>query len=311
MVNKKKKSNNDNKKKKSNNNKKKKSNDNKKKKSDNNKKKKSDNNKKKKSDNNKKKKSNNNRELLNRTHNIREIDESQIEKTIIKNVIKGGLCSKYKNDACNKISIKMDPIAPLGDFLNFILNMVQNGPLRFLTDGFAFIIKEWNTGLTHLSTTIERLIILIIFTINGYTNTLNFMLDEVKLILRILVVILTNGNPFIIVTIYLMPVINELLSFIMDSGTVDVITSLFTFNFTPLYHLIKAFLHLLIGKTVKTKCNLDDYGNNKSYMNSECYEFVVPKCKVNIKTLFYITLIIIILIYISSWISFLKLFYPD
>tara|TARA_B110001452_G_scaffold267164_2_gene276024 strand:+ start:495 stop:1403 length:909 start_codon:yes stop_codon:yes gene_type:complete len=260
---------------------------------------------------NNKKKSNKKRVLLNKTHNINEIDESHIEKTIIKNVIKGGFCSKYKNDACNKISIKMDPIAPIGDFLNFILNIVQDGPLRFLTDGFAFIIKEWNIGLTHLSTTIERFIILIIFTINGYTNTLNFMLDEVKLILRILVVILTNGNPFIIITIYLMPVINELLSFVMDSGTLDVVTSLFTFNFTPLYHLMKAFLHLLIGKTVKNKCNLEDYGNNKSYMNSECYEFVVPKCKLNIKTLFYFTFIITILIYISSWISFFKLFYPD
>jgi len=292
-------------------------NNNKKKKSglNNNKKKKSglNNNKKKKSglNNNKKKKSNKNRELLNKIKNIHEIDESKIEKTIIKNVIKGGFCSKYKNDACNKISIKMDPIAPIADFLNFILNIVQDGPLKFLTDGFAFIIKEWNTGLTHLSTTIERLILLIIFTINGYTNTLNFMLDEVKLILRILVVILTNGNPFILVTIYLMPVVNELLSFIMDSATLDVITSLFTFNFTPLYNLIKAFLHLLIGKTVKGNCNVEDYGNNKSYMNSECYEFIVPKCKVNIKTLFYITFIIIILIYISSWISFFKLFYPD
>ena len=248
---------------------------------------------------------------LNEMENINEINEKYIEKTIIKNVIKGGFCSKYKNNACNKISIKIDPIAPIADFLNFILNIVQDGPLRFLTDGFAFMIKEWNQGITYLSTTIERFIILIIFTINGYTNTLNFMLDDVKLILRILVAILTNGNPFILVTIYLMPIINELLSFFADSGTIDVISSLFTFNFTPIYNLIKAFLHLLLGKTVKSKCNLEDYGNNKSYMNSECYEFVVPKCKLNLKTLFYITFILIISIYISSWISFLKLFYPD
>ena len=260
-----------------------------------------------------KKKNNTNKKIikLNEMENINEINESKIEKTIIKNVIKGGFCSKYKNNACNKISIKIDPIAPIGDFLNFILNIVQDGPLRFLTDGFAFIIKEWNDGITYLSTTIERFILLIIFTINGYTNTLNFMLDEVKLILRILVVVLTNGSPWILITIYTMPVVNELLSFFMDSGTIDVITSLFTFNFTPIYNLIKAFLHLLLGKTVKSKCNLEDYGNNRSYMNSECYEFVVPKCKVNLKTLFYITFILIILIYISSWISFLKLFYPD
>jgi len=258
-------------------------------------------------------KNNNNKKImkLNEMENINEINEKYIEKTIIKNVIKGGFCSKYKNNACNKISIKIDPIAPIADFLNFILNIVQDGPLRFLTDGFAFMIKEWNQGITYLSTTIERFIILIIFTINGYTNTLNFMLDDVKLILRILVAILTNGNPFILVTIYLMPIINELLSFFADSGTIDVISSLFTFNFTPIYNLIKAFLHLLLGKTVKSKCNLEDYGNNKSYMNSECYEFVVPKCKLNLKTLFYITFILIISIYISSWISFLKLFYPD
>ena len=262
---------------------------------------------------NKKNKNNSNKKVmkLNEMENINEIEESQIEKTIIKNVIKGGFCSKYKNNACNKISIKIDPIAPIADFLNFILNLVQDGPLRFLTDGFAFIIKEWNDGITYLSTTIERFIILIIFTINGYTNTLNFMLDEVKLILRILVVVLTNGSPWILITIYTMPVVNELISFFMDSGTIDVITSLFTFNFTPIYNLIKAFLHLLLGKTVKSKCNLEDYGNNKSYMDSECYEFVVPKCKVNLKTLFYITFILILLIYISSWISFLKLFYPD
>ena len=243
--------------------------------------------------------------------NINEMNESEIEKIMTKNVLKGGFCSKYKDNACNKISIKIDPIAPIADFLNFILNLVQDGPLRFLTDGFAFIIKEWNTGITHLSTTIERFIILIIFTINGYTNTLNFMLDDVKLMLRIIVVILTNLNPFILITIYIMPILNELLSFIMDSGTVDVITSIFTFNFTPIYNLIKGLLNLLIGKTVKERCNLEDYGNNKSYMDSECYSFSVPKCKLNLKTLFYITFVLVILIYISSWISFLKLFYPD
>jgi hypothetical protein len=137
------------------------------------------------------------------------------------------------------------------------------------------------------------------------------MLDDVKLMLRILVAILTNGNPFILITIYAMPVMNEILSFFADSGTIDVITALFTFDFKPIYNLIKGFLHLLIGKTVKNKCNLEDYGNNKSYMDSECYSFSVPKCKLNIRTLFYFTLVFMILLYISSWISFLKIFYPD
>ena len=173
------------------------------------------------------------------------------------------------------------------------------------------MIDQWNEGIIGLSTTLERFILLVIFTVNGYTNTFNYMLDDIRLMLRILVVILTNGSPLVLVTIYIMPIMNELLSFVMDSGTIDIITSLFTFDFQPIINFIKAFLHLLIGKTIKGRCSLDDYGNNKKYMDSECYEFSVPKCKLNIRTLYYITMVIVILIYISSWISFLKLFYPD
>ena len=257
-------------------------------------------------------KENNNKSIfLNKKKDIYEMSGGKIEKNIIKNVLKGGFCSKYKGDSCNKISIKMDPIAPINAFLNFILDIVQNSVLKFLTDGFNFVIQQWNEGITSLSTTIERFILLVIFTINGYTNTFNYMLDDIRLMLRILVVILTNGNPLVLITIYIMPIMNELLSFVMDSGTIDIITSLFTFEFKPIVNFIKAFLHLLIGKTVKGKCNLEDYGNNKKYMDSECYEFSVPKCKLNIRTLYYITMVIIILIYISAWISFLKLFYPD
>jgi len=239
-----------------------------------------------------------------------DLNEKKIKKNIIKNVIKGGFCSTY-NDSCNEIAVKMNPIEPINKFLNFILDIVQNGVLREFTKGIVFIIKQWNNGITKLSTTLERFILLIIFMINGYTKSLNFMLDDVKLILRILVVILTNANPFILITIYLMPIMNELFSFILDSGTVDIIVSLFSFNFSPIYNFAKAFLNLLIGKTVKGKCNLEDYGNNKEYMNSDCYEFAVPKCKLNLRTIYYITLVLVILIYISSWISFLKLFYPD
>ena len=241
---------------------------------------------------------------------IDNLDEKKLKKNIIKNVLKGGFCSTYK-DPCNEIAVKMNPIEPVNKFLNFILDIVQNSVLKKFTDGFIFIIRQWNDGITHLSTTLERFILLIIFMINGYTKTLNFMLDDIKLMLRILVVILTNVNPFMLLTIYIMPIMNELLSFILDSGTIDVVTALFSFNFTPIYNFIKAFLYLLIGKTIKGKCSLSDYGNNKEYMDSDCYEFVVPKCKLNLRTLYYITLVFIILVYVSSWISFLKLFYPD
>ncbi len=263
--------------------------------------------------NNKKISNNNTNDLNNKKINnndITDLNEKKIKKNIIKNVIKGGFCSTY-NDSCNEIAVKMDPIEPINKFLNFILDIVQNGVLREFTKGIAFIIKQWNNGITKLSTTLERFILLIIFMINGYTKSLNFMLDDVKLILRILVVILTNANPFILITIYLMPMVNELFSFILDSGTVDIITALFSFDFSPIYNFVKALLNLLIGKTVKAKCNLADYGNNKEYMESDCYEFSVPKCKLNLRTVYYITLVLVILIYISSWISFLKLFYPD
>ena len=37
---------------------------------------------------------------MNNMENIYEMDDYNIEKKIIKNVLKGGFCSKYKNDKC-------------------------------------------------------------------------------------------------------------------------------------------------------------------------------------------------------------------
>ena len=235
----------------------------------------------------------------------------KIEKRIIKNIMKGGFCSKYKDNACGNIEIRIDPIAPIGKFLNMILDVVQNKVLKVLTDGFNIIITEWNDGMTLLSTRLEEFIVLLIFSINGFTNVLNLILDDIRILLRIQVLTMTAGHPFVILSVFVMPIINEIISFVLDTGTIDIVLSLFQFDFAPIVNFVKGTLNLLIGKTVKGKCNLEDYGNNKEFMDSQCYEYVVPKCKVNLRVIFYITITLFVLMYIGAWISFLKYFYRD
>lgn len=224
--------------------------------------------------------------------------------------LKGGFCPAKP---CDNIEINIDILKETGieTFFNNLLNKFQTGILSKLSYAFNIIINQWNKNIIILSTTLERFLLLVIFIINGYTKTLNIFLDDVKLMLKLLVVILTEGGPISVLTVYFMPVMNEILSFIFDGGTLDVITSILSFDFSPIRNFVKALLYLIIGKTIKTKCNLEDYGNDKKLMDESCHSFSVPKCKINLKTLYYITLTFILLIYISSWISFFKIFYPD
>jgi len=241
---------------------------------------------------------------------MRNIKIHKIEKTIIKNIIKGGFCSKYKGDSCNKIETRIDPIAPIGKMLNSILSLL-NSVLNIFTSGLRFIINEWNKNIYRLSTVFEQLILLIIFTVNGYTQSVNYILEDLRLLLKIMVMILTKTTPHLLFTIYMMPLVNEFITFFLDSATLDIITATLLLDFRPAINFLKASINLLSGKTIKKKCNLEDYGNNRIRMNNECYEFYVPRCKVNAKTLFYITFIFLISLYVSCWISFLKIFYPD
>ena len=148
---------------------------------------------------------------------MRNIKVHKVEKTIIKNIIKGGFCSKYKGNACGKIEVRIDPIAPLGGLLNGILYLLQNGVLKFFTQGLNFIIKQWNENIFKLSTILEQLILLIIFTINGYTGAVNYLLEDIRLILKVLVVILTSGGPLYLIVLYMMPVMNEFINFFLVS----------------------------------------------------------------------------------------------
>lgn len=242
---------------------------------------------------------------------MRNIKVHKTEKNIIKNLIKGGFCKKYKGNACKKIKTKIDPIAPLGFLLNGILNLIQNGPLKIFIKGIGFVISQWNENIFKFSTILEQLILLIIFTINGYTNVINYVLDDIRLVLKLIVIVLTSGSPIYLVSLYITPIVSELINFIMDTATLDIITSIFLLDFQPAINFIRATFNLFLGKTIKSKCNLEDYGNNRRLMNKECHEFFVPKCKLNVRTIFYISLTLLICIYISCWISFLKLFYPD
>ncbi len=242
---------------------------------------------------------------------MRNIKVHKIEKNIIKNLIKGGFCKKYKDKSCNKIKTKIDPIAPLGFLLNGILNLIQNGPIKFFIKGITFIVNQWNENIFKFSTILEQLILLIIFTINGYTNVINYVLDDIRLVLRLMVVILTSASPITLTSLYMTPIVSEVMTFILDTATLDIVTSILLFDFQPAINFIRASFNLMLGKTIKSKCNLEDYGNNKRRMNNECYEFFVPKCKLNVRTLFYISFTLLILVYVSCWISFLKIFYPD
>ena len=265
--------------------------------------------------------------LMNRT--VTRVVSSGIENTVFKNRQKKesnqycpsdtnntknkskGFCGKYNNRPCNKIETRIDPIAPLGYLLNGILNLIQNGPIKFFIKGITFVINQWNENIYKFSTILEQLILLVIFTINGYTSVMNYLLDDIRLILKTFVVILTSGSPFTLISVYLTPIVSEFISFILDTATLDIVTSLFILDFKPAINFIRATFNLFLGKTIKGSCNLEDYGNDKKRMNRECHEFFIPKCKLNVRTIFYISFTLLVLIYISCWISFLKIFYPD
>tara|TARA_B110000902_G_C14259175_1_gene569122 strand:- start:1085 stop:1921 length:837 start_codon:yes stop_codon:yes gene_type:complete len=278
---------------------------------------------------------------------MRNINPNKIEKNIIKNLIKNskinggfmgnivkggnvsnqycpskiantdkksdtsGFCGKYNNDACNKIEIRIDPIAPLGSLLNDILNLIQNGPINTFIKGINFVINQWNENIYKVSTILEQIIVLVLFTINGYTNVINYLFDDVRLILKTLIIIITSGPPHTLISLLLTPIVSEFINFILDTATLDVVTSMFILDFAPALNLIRATFNLFLGKTIKSRCNLEDYGNNKKRMNKECHEFFVPKCKLNIRTIFYISFTLLIIIYISCWLSFFKIFYQD
>ena len=223
----------------------------------------------------------------------------------------GGLCSKYNpmDESCGKIIIKIDPT----DKINWLLNKMMF-PINFLSKLIMTCIKHcieaWNKNLVILSTVFENYIINIIFSVNGYIKVTNIMMEEIRLIVSLLVIVLTGANPFSIMAIYTVPLINELSSFIMDGITTDIFYSLVDGDTRPIKDFINAGINLLAGRTVKNKCNIGDYSSKKE-MTSNCYQWNVPACRLNIGTMYKMALVFWITIYIAAWFSFLKIFYVD
>ena len=48
--------------------------------------------------------------------------------------------------------------------------------------------------------------------------------------MRIQVLTMTAGHPFVILSVFVMPIINEIISFVLDTGTIDIVLSLFQFD---------------------------------------------------------------------------------
>ena len=103
-------------------------------------------------------------------------------------------------------------------------------------------------------------------------------------------VIITEADPFSVMAIYTIPLVNELSSFIMDGITTDIFFSIFQGDFRPLTDFINASINLLAGRTVKNKCNIGDYSSRRE-MNRYCYQWNVPACRLNIGTMYKIALI--------------------
>ena len=226
-------------------------------------------------------------------------------------ILTGGMCGDFSplDESCNKIKVKIDPT----DEINLLLNKILI-PINFLTKlmmtGIKLCIEAWNRSIVILSTAFQNYIIHIIFSVNGYIKISNMFLDEIRLILKLLVIIVTEASPFKIMAIYTIPLFNELSAFFMDGITIDMFAALLQFDFQPMTDFFKSLFSLAIGRTVKNKCNKEDYSSQKE-MNRHCHQWNVPACRLNIGTLYYIALVFWITIYVSCWFSFLKIFYID
>ena len=103
----------------------------------------------------------------------------------------------------------------------------------------------------------------------------------------------------------------ELINFTADTFSINTFTKIFNEGDWSLLNNFKnALLNLVLGKTVRAKCDINNYVNKKE-MEKHCYEYRLDSCNINIATLWTISLYVIVIIYIAAWVNFLKLFYID
>lgn len=236
----------------------------------------------------------------------------------IKKNHKGGLCGAY-DDPCNQIEVTIDPSEVLDKILKGIFS-----PINFITKSIftiiKFIIEYWNDLILRLSFVFEDLIFNLIFSINGYIDIFNMIVNEIKSLMSISLALLTN-NPISLLSIWFTPIVQEIFDFFMDSTTLQMFTTIQFLDFSsfssfikslnvfkPILQYIYAFINLLIGRTVKPNCNVNLYGTNKD-KQANCHEYYVPKCRLNIRTVYNFVFYMIIILYFAGWLSFFKIFY--
>ena len=230
----------------------------------------------------------------------------------------GGFCEPM-GENCERIEVTIDPASVLDTILKALFS-----PINFLMRGIfytiKFIIEYWNDLIIRISYVFEDLIINVVYTINGYINVFNMITNELKTLMTIALALLTN-NPISLLSIWFTPIAQEFSDFILDSATIQIFTSFLFIDFSsftafinslnvfrPLLDFLTASFYLMIGKTIKPKCEKNLYGNN-SQKNKYCHEYDVPKCRLNIRTVYNIVFYTIIILYFAGWLSFFKIFY--
>ena len=181
--------------------------------------------------------------------------------------------------------------------------------IKLVVKAIGLLIKHWNDNIYALSFIIERFINLQIFSINGYINVLSIVLMELKTILKFSLLGL-KYNIFIIISALFIPIINEIVTFLLDTVSINIFIELLNGNTNYFTKFLKSIYHLFTGKSIKPYCNIDDYSNEKE-MHENCYQHAVPSCSLNLATIWTISYYVLIITYISAWYSFLKLFYDN
>ena len=218
-----------------------------------------------------------------------------------RNKIKGKGC-------CDDIIFDINLTKPLEVLLNAFFAPI-NILIKLFVKVFKFAIEHWNRQIYTLSFIFERFFNLFIFSVNGYLNVLSLILVEIKILLKFSFLSL-KYNTFVLASALLVPILNELYLYLFDTITLDIFTDLFQLKTKKLVRVFHGSYNLFTGRTVKPKCNIDDYSSYEE-MKNNCHEQYIPRCSINLSTLWMTAFYIVIFIYIASWYAFLKIFYDD
>jgi len=210
---------------------------------------------------------------------------------------------------CDEIEIELDIGGALQSLVDGFFYPI-NWLIWLVCTGIKFLINHLNKNINSLSYILERFINIIVFSLNGWLTNINLYLEEFQILLKFQLLAL-KYNPFVYFSALALPFIIELTKFFSDTFSINAITKIVNEGDWSLFNSFKnAVLNLVLGKTVKAKCDINNYVN-KEEMEEHCYEYRLDSCNINISTLWTISLYVIYIIYISAWLNFLKLFYID